>query len=423
MCRNLPRVLPGRYIARTNYREVNLMTSLPLAGLLDRAASFEGDLIELRRHLHRHPELSFQEHRTAQAAADAVAALGYRVRRGVGRTGVVAELGNGAPIVALRADMDALPIQESNDVAWRSAVPGVMHACGHDAHVSMLVGAARLLAGLHGEAALHGTVRLLFQPSEEAADEAGLSGAARMVEDGAMQGVEAIFGVHVGAHLDPGTVHLAPGPIMAGSDPFRATVRGRSAHVGRPHEGTDAIVLAAHAVLACQLGTSRRISPHDEGTLAIGMIHGGAAENVLAGSVDLRGSIRYYDERVRRTLHDAVRRGFAVAESLGGGADVTIREGYPPVVNDAQATAIAREAVAAAIGAECIVPFQRMMGAEDFAILAREAPGCFMWLGAGLEERREHHHPAFDIDESALVIGTTVLTACALTALQRLRRG
>jgi IAA-amino acid hydrolase len=390
-----------------------------MTSLLQHATTFQDELVALRRDLHAHPELAFQEHRTAETAARAVEALGFRVRRQVGRTGVVAELGSGGPVIALRADMDALPIQESGDVPYRSTVPGVMHACGHDAHVAMLVGAARLLADAHRSGSLGGTVRLLFQPSEEASDEAGLSGAMRMVEDGAMQGVDYVFGLHIGAHLPSGQVHLSEGPIMAGSDLFTGTVFGNSSHAGRPHEGTDAIVIAAHTILACQMGTARRISPHDEGTLSIGTIHGGFAENVLAESVAVRGTIRYFEEPVRQRLRDALHRGFTVAETLGGRFELSLKEGYPPVVNDPAATAIARRAAADSLGAEGIAPFHRMMGAEDFAILAREAPGCFLWLGAALQPPREHHHPAFDIDEGALPRGAALLAACALTALER----
>jgi IAA-amino acid hydrolase len=181
-----------------------------MTSLLDRATGFQRELIELRRDLHRHPELSFRESRTADTAAQAVESLGWRVRRGVGRTGLVAELGGGRPTIALRADMDALPIQEAGDAEYRSTVDGVMHACGHDAHVSMLVGAARLLAEAHEAGQLNGTVRLLFQPSEEASDDEGKSGATRMIEDGAMDGVDAIFGLHIGAHLKLGSgLHLA----------------------------------------------------------------------------------------------------------------------------------------------------------------------------------------------------------------------
>ena len=392
-----------------------------MTSLLDRATGFQRELVDMRRDIHRHPELSFRESRTADLAARTVEALGWRVRRGVGRTGVVAELGAGAPVVALRADMDALPIQESGEAEYRSTVDGVMHACGHDAHVAMLAGAARLLAEAQQNGELRGTIRLLFQPSEEASDDEGRSGATRMIEDGAMEGVAAVFGLHIGAHLEFGSAFISPGPIMAGSDLFTATIRGRSSHAGRPHEGTDAIVLAAHAILACQMGAARRISPHDEGTLSIGTIRGGFAENVLAEAVALKGTIRYYREDVREVLRDALRRGLAAAEALGGRTDIVLKEGYPPVVNDDAMTALARAAVAEVTGAHAVVPFDRMMGAEDFAILSREAPGCFFWLGAALEPPREHHHPAFDIDERALPIGAAALAACALRALHELK--
>ena len=394
-----------------------------MTSLLQHAARLENDLVALRRDLHRHPELAFTETRTAEIAARAVESLGFRVRRGVGRTGVVAEIGSGAPVIALRADMDALPIAQSSDAPYRSSVPGVMHACGHDAHVAMLVGAARLLADAFRDGSLHGTVRLLFQPSEESSDEEGKSGATRMIEDGAMRAVSAVFGMHIGAHLPSGKVHLAEGPIMAGSDLFNATVRGRSSHAGRPHEGTDAIVLAAHAILACQVGSARRLSPHAEGTLSIGTIHGGFAENVLAESVSVRGTIRYFEDGTRNVLRDALYRGFRVAETMGGAFDIVLHEGYPPVVNDVHVTRLAARAVANTLGADGVVSFDRMMGAEDFALLAREAPGCFFWLGAALSPPREHHHPAFDIDESALPLGAAALAACALTALQEHDRG
>ncbi|HEX6308207.1 MAG TPA: amidohydrolase [Longimicrobiales bacterium] len=390
-----------------------------MTSLLERAGSLTDELVALRRDLHRHPELSFRENRTADIAARAVESLGWSVRRGVGRTGVMAELGSPGPIVALRADMDALPIQESGTADYCSTVAGVMHACGHDAHVAMLVGAARLLTERHAEGRLRGGVRLLFQPSEEASDEEGRSGAMRMVEDGAMRDVAAVFGLHIGAHLPFGAAFVSAGPIMAGSDLFTATIHGRSSHAGRPHEGVDAIVIAAHAVLACQMGAARRIAPHDEGTLAIGTIRGGFAENVLAESVTLRGTIRWFHDDVRAVLRDALRRGIAVAETLGGSFEVALKEGYPPVVNEPRVTALAEDALRELIGADRVRPFDRMMGAEDFAILAREAPGCFVWLGAGLEPPREHHHPAFDIDERALPIGAAALAACAIRTLER----
>jgi amidohydrolase len=390
--------------------------------LLERAASLEAELIELRRELHRHPELSFRETRTAARAAELSRAAGLEVRTGVGRTGVVAELKNGAgPVVALRADMDALPIQEANDVPYRSTVAGVMHACGHDAHVSMLIGAARLLADARARGEMpSGTVRLLFQPSEEASDEENLSGAARMIEDGAMTGVDAVFGTHIWAHLPAGRVYLRPGPIMAGSDRVRMVITGHAAHAGRPHEGVDAIVLAAHVVLAVQNAVARRIAPWREGVVSLGMISGGVAENVLADRVELHGTIRYFDLDVLDRLRQELRRAAAVAEALGGGCDVTFTSSYPPVVNDEGATAIARAAVRDALGQDAETDFDPMMGAEDFSLLQQQAPGSFLWLGAALEPPREHHHANFDIDERVLGHGAATLAACALRALREL---
>ena len=388
--------------------------------LLARALDIQPDLVAVRRDLHRHPELSFREHRTAGIASAAVEALGYRVRRGVGRTGVVADLGDAGPLVALRADMDALPIQEENEVDYRSAVPGVMHACGHDAHVSMLLGAARLLADAHARGDLRGRIRLLFQPSEEASDDENLSGAARMVQDGAMQDVDAVFGAHIGGHLPAGKAYLRAGPIMAGSDLIAAEVLGRSAHAARPHEGIDAIVLAAHCVLACQNAVARRLAPVEQGVLTIGTIAGGVAENVIADRVRLGGTMRYFEPRVRETLHDALRAGLAVAETLGGETRLDIRPGYPPVVNDDALTELAANAIAATLGADAVADFEPMMGAEDFAILQAEAPGTFLWIGAGLDPAREHHHPRFDIDESALPRGAAALAACAMAALEEI---
>jgi IAA-amino acid hydrolase len=390
-----------------------------MSALLERATAFAPDMVALRRDLHRHPELAYRESRTAAAAADAVRALGFTVRTGVARTGVLAELRGGpGPTVALRADMDALPIDEANDVPYRSTVPGVMHACGHDAHVAMLAGAARLLAEARAHGALPGTVRLLFQPSEEAADDENKSGARRMVEEGAMDGVEAVFGLHIGAHLPAGRVFLRPGAYMAGSDRAVITVEGTSAHAGRPHEGVDAIVLAAHVVLACQNAVARRVSPHAEAVLSIGTVAGGNAENILADRVVLGGTIRYFDEQVRARVHDALRGAVAVADALGGRGVVEITAGYPPVMNDVAMTELARTALGDALGVDALAEFEPMMGAEDFALLLREAPGAFFWLGAALPDAREHHHPRFDIDERVLPAGAAALAACALHALR-----
>jgi IAA-amino acid hydrolase len=390
--------------------------------LLQRATAFEPELVELRRHFHRYPELSFQEVQTSAECARRVEALGFVVTRNVGKTGVVAELKHGAgPVVALRADMDALPIQEQNDVDYRSTVPGVMHACGHDTHMTMLIGAARLLKQAQESGELPaGTVRLLFQPSEEASDDQNKSGAMRMIEDGALADVDAVFGLHIGAHAPARIFFVGAGPTMAGTDTFTITVKGKSAHAARPHEGIDAIVLAAHVVTACQTIIARRIDPFHEGVLTIGMISGGTAENIIADRVLLRGTLRYFNDDVRKIIRRELENACEVAEALGGKVDINLRDGYPPVVNDRRMTEIARAAIGASIGEQAIMPVQPIMGAEDFAMMLKQVPGAFIWLGAALKKPREHHHPEFNIDESTLVLGATALASIAIKALSDL---
>jgi amidohydrolase len=208
---------------------------------------------------------------------------------------------------------------------------------------------------------------------------------------------------------------------MAGTDTFRARVQGRSAHAARPHEGTDAIVLAAHVILAAQNAVARRLSPLDHGVLHIGQVAGGTAENILADEVRLRGTLRYFTPDVRESLHRELRRALAVAEALGGRTGLELRAGYPPVLNDARMANLARQAVLDTLGEDGLGALEPWMGAEDFAVLLQQAPGCFFWLGAALPDAREHHHPRFDIDENVLPLGAATLAACALHALRGLR--
>ena len=388
--------------------------------LLERARSLAPGLVELRRDLHRHPELSFREHRTAGVVAARLEALGLTVRRGVGKTGVVADIGNGrSPLVALRADMDALPIQEQFEHDYGSTVPGVMHACGHDAHTAGLVGAAQLLLTERAANRLPaGTIRLLFQPAEEALDEDGKSGATRLIEEGALDGVAAVVGLHVGGHLPRGKVFVSEGSIMAGSEEIRVEVKGRSAHAAHPEQGVDALVLAAQGVLAVQQAVARGISPMDPGVVTFGTIHGGSANNVLADSVRLHGTLRYFRDEVRDRLSSAVTSAFKALEVQGAQVEVKIGGGYLPVVNDPAVTEVVGRAAERALGRDAVLPMERWMGAEDFAFLARRAPGCFVWLGAALPEPREHHHPRFDIDESVLPLGAALLVASAIDLLE-----
>jgi amidohydrolase len=390
-----------------------------MTSLLESARLLQDDLVALRRDLHRHPELGFRETRTSALVARRLAALGLRVRTGVALTGVVADLDHGpGPAVALRADMDALPIEEEGEHDYRSTVPGVMHACGHDAHTSILVGAATLLVASRERGELPpGRVRFLFQPSEEASDAEGKSGATRMLEAGAMEGIAAVVGLHVGGHLPSGKVFLSEGPVMAGSEEIRVVVRGRSSHAARPEEGVDAIVLAAQGVLAAQQAVSRRISPRDQGVVSFGRIQGGTAPNVLAERVELFGTLRYFEPRVRERLAAAVRAAFAGLEAAGARVEVTIGPGYVPLVNDALVTAVVASSARSVLGEDAVVPMEPFMAAEDFAFLAEAVPGAFFWLGAALADAREHHHPRFDIDERVLPMGAAVLARSAIDLL------
>jgi len=394
-----------------------------MTALLERARTLAPELVALRRELHRHPELSFQEFRTSARVAEELEAMGLPARTGVGRTGVIAELRGTlpGPTIALRADMDALPIQEATGASYASTVPGVMHACGHDAHTSILLGAARLLVERARETPLQrGRIRFLFQPSEEAMDEEGKSGATRMIEDGAMDGVNAVLGLHVWSHLPAGTVFVREGPVMAGADEIFVEVLGRSSHAARPHEGVDAIVLAAQGILAAQTVVSRGISPFSEGVVSLGTIQGGVANNVLADRVRIHGTLRYFEEEVRTRLQEGVRRAFAVADALGGEARVTIRPGYPPVVNDPKITQWVADEARKLLGAGAVQEAEQVMGAEDFAFLARRAAGSFLHLGAALSDPREHHHPRFDIDEAVLPLGAALLAGGAVRLLEEL---
>jgi amidohydrolase len=251
-------------------------------------------------------------------------------------------------------------------------------------------------------------------------DMEGKSGATRMVEDGAMDGVSAVAGLHVGAHLPAGKVFVREGAIMAGSDDLRIVVHGRSAHAALPHEGVDALVLAAQGILGSQQAVSRRLSPMENGVVTFGKIMGGVASNVVPDEITLKGTVRYFTEEVRTRLHEGVAGAFKGLEALGAKVEVEVFEGYPPVVNDPLITAITRRAAEEVVPAGDIWEAEPMMGAEDFAILAQEAPGAFLWLGAALPDPREHHNPRFDIDESVLPIASALLAGTATRLLREL---
>lgn len=383
--------------------------------MLQRAQEISEQLVAWRREFHAHPEPGFRETRTAARVAEVLTGLGYRVRTGVGRTGVVAERGEGHPIIAIRADMDALPIQEVNDVLYASQVPGVMHACGHDAHTAIALGVAQLLA----DESFPGTLRLLFQPAEEVADEEGLSGAPRMIQDGAMEGVDAVLALHVDPSVEVGDIVLETGPASAGVDTFYASIIGRGGHGASPHRAVDPIYIAAHVVLALHGIVSRRLDPMAPAVISVGAIHGGQADNVIPDRVELRGTIRYMKPEVQRQIHTEIERALQVARALGGDYELRLEIGYPPMMNDDRIVGLLRKVAVDLLGEEHIQPPHPGMGAEDFGYFSERAPGAMFGLGCKIEgDERVAHSPRFDIDERCLPIGAAILAEAALRLLR-----
>ncbi|RLC74789.1 MAG: amidohydrolase [Chloroflexi bacterium] len=385
--------------------------------MLQHAQKIKEQLTVWRREFHAHPELGFQETRTSARVAEILTPLGYRVRTGVGRTGVAAERGEGHPIIAIRADMDALPIQETNDVDYASQVPGVMHACGHDCHVAIALGVATLLS----EEQFPGTVRFLFQPAEEVGDDEGISGAPRMVEDDAMEDVDAVLALHVDAALPVGDIIVGAGPVSAGVDTFYATVIGQGGHGAMPHEVVDPIYIAGHVILALHGIVSRRLHPAAPAVVSIGSIHGGQAENVIPESVKMSGTIRFMELEVREQIHAEIERALKMAQTLGGDYTLHIELGDMPLLNDAEVVDLIRDvAVELLDGEEHVRPNKPEMGAEDFGVFTDLAPGAMFMLGCRIEgDERKHHNPRFDVDERCLPIGAAILAEAALRLLRR----
>ncbi len=380
--------------------------------MLDRAKKIEKQLIDIRREIHAHPELGFQEFKTSQKVSDVLNSLGIEHQRGIAKTGIVATLGDGnGPTVALRADMDALPINEANDVPYKSQTPNVMHACGHDAHTALLLGAAMLLVNED----LHGTVRFIFQPSEEGQDAEQKSGGMRMVEEGALDGVNAVFGLHVASDLPTGFIEIGDGPTMAAVDSFKARVIGRGCHGAYPHKGLDPVWLSAQVINAIHGVVPRRIDPTQPALISACTIHGGIADNVIPEEITLSGTIRSFDTTIRQQLHDELRRAFAVAKGLGGDYDLNIIAGYPPTVNDALQAAFLRGIASDVLRDMTVVANPPLkMGAEDFSFMARKVPGAFAHIGAAKGDRsRPHHNPHFDIDEAVIAKGAALLAETA----------
>lgn len=378
------------------------------------AEGLQNELTGWRRDLHAHPELGFAVHRTAVIVADHLRSLGCEVRTGVGKSGVVALLHGGRPgrTVMLRADMDALPIQEVSDAPYASQVPGVMHACGHDGHVAIGLGAATLLA--RHAADLPGKVLFVFQPAEE-----GEGGAIAMIEDGAIADPvpDAAFGIHLWNTIPLGRVVAQAGPLMAAADIVRIILRGRGGHGALPHEAVDAIAVAGQVLSALQTIVSRNVDPQETAVLTIGTIHGGTAFNIIAETVEMEGTIRTFSGSVRETVLTRLQvllKG--ITSGMGANYELAVNRVTGTVVNDPAVSEIARAAAVQVVGNTAVSWHPPMMVSEDFAEFAQRVPACFLLLGSAnpaLGLNAPHHNPRFDFDERALPIGAALLATAA----------
>ncbi len=363
------------------------------------------DVVQWRRHLHRHPELSFAEHETAEFVAATLTGFGLDVERPT-EASVVARLATGrpGPAVALRADTDALPIHEESGVEFASEHPGAMHACGHDGHTAMLLGAARMLADARDDLP-GGELRFIFQHAEEVAP----GGARELVAAGVLDGVALIYGCHLWATLPVGKVAVRSGPFLAAADFFHLTVTGRGGHAGVPHRATDTIAIAAQVVTNLQHVVARRTDPLHSAVLTIGSFHAGDAPNVIPGRAELAGTVRTFDPELRERMPRLIEEiAGGVARAHGAECALAYQLGYRAVVNDPAVAGLVREVAARVAGADALAEMAPIMGGDDFSAYQAEVPGCYAFVGAGSEESGAtyaHHHPRFRIDERALATG------------------
>jgi amidohydrolase len=387
--------------------------------VINRIADFQAEMAGWRRDLHAHPETAFAEHRTAELVAELLESFGIAVDRGVARTGVIGALVGSRPggrAIALRADLDALPIQEKNGFPYASTHAGRMHACGHDGHTAMLLGAAKYLAETRNFA---GTVHFIFQPAEE-----NEGGARLMVEEGVFDRypVDAVYGMHNWPGLPAGQFAIRPGPMMAAFDIFEITVSGRGAHAAMPHLGIDPVVAAAQIVTGLQTIASRSIHPLDGAVVSVTQIHGGDTWNVIPDSVVLRGTTRSFDPAVRDALEPAIRRiAEGICASLGASLAMRYERRYPPTVNSPAETELAAATAAALVGGDNIRrDLLPSMAAEDFAWFLQERPGAYIWIGNGASaDQAMLHNPHYDFNDEILTLGASYWVRLAETVLEK----
>ncbi|MCE7793732.1 M20 family metallopeptidase [Salipaludibacillus sp. CUR1] len=377
--------------------------------LSEKLAAYYEEMVDIRRHLHQYPELSFKEVKTPEYIAQYHKQLGHEVRENVGKNGVTAVLkGNSpGPTVALRADFDALPIQDAKDVPYKSQVPGVMHACGHDAHTALLLVLAKALNEMRGQ--LQGNVVFIHQYAEELAP----GGAKPMIEDGCLDGVDVIYGTHLWATTPLGTIDYNEGPLMAAADRFKIKVQGKGGHGAQPHYTKDAVLIGSQIVQSLQNIVSRRVDPLDAAVISIGAFEAKNAFNVIADTATMDGTVRTFSEEVQEQIQkDMAEVIHGVAASFGAEADFKYFKGYPAVINHKNEADFLRETASETAGIEKVVHAKPQMGGEDFSYYLQNVRGAFFFTGAKnpeWETAYPHHHPHFDIDERSMLHGANVL--------------
>lgn len=381
------------------------------------------DMIALRRDLHEHPELAFEEVRTSGIVAQRLRTLGLEVQTNVAKTGVVGLLrgagkhgAQGMKTIAIRADMDALPIHELNEIDYRSTIDGKMHACGHDGHTSIALAVADILSKRRGE--LPGNVKFIFQPAEEV-----VGGAEPMVKEGAMEGVDGVIGLHLISDYPIGRVGVRPGTVFASADRFVLTVRGKGGHAAMPELSVDPIVVSAYIITALQTLISRETSPFSPAVITIGVVKAGTAFNIIPETAELHGTMRAFSKEHREKL---IRRigevGHGIASSMGATCDIRIFDGCPPCTNDSAMTEVVQKVAVESVGGDKVDEGEVVLttGSDDMAYFLRAVPGCYFIVGAKNDEKGAnypHHHPRFNVDEDAMPIGVEVLARAALEFL------
>jgi len=386
-----------------------------LEELRNETESLTPRLIQWRRGFHRRPEVAFKEFQTSAFLREHFEKLGMPVKPLAG-TGFRAELAGraGGKTVALRSDIDALPLQEEGDKEYISLNPGASHSCAHDGHMAVLMGVAELLSKRREQ--FQGRVVFILQPAEELPP----GGAKAMIEEGALEGVDAIFGLHFWQPLPTGLIGIVKGPMMAQSDNFRIMVKGKGGHGSMPHQTVDPILVASHLVVSLQSIVSRNVDPLKAAVLSFGTVEGGTIYNIIPGQVKLSGTVRTFDPALQALIEKRLREiAEGVSKSLGAEAGVEYEIGYPPLVNDPASVDFVLDVVKRSLGEERIKPIAPVMGGEDFAYYLQEIPGAFLFFGAGDGTKFPHHHPGFDFDEKALPQAVLLMTSLAIEYLKR----